>query len=440
MLESGSANRLSSIIMQGSSPYANGYQSPSYHSSSYMPKLEAQFMRDFNCCGIILASLHDLVQHYEEAHAQVPNQPPIRTTTLPNATTGNIAPPTQVTAGPQQPGRGAPQMSISGHEAAMASQQNMQIKTEPDIQHGRVAAPPPAQDMEAVEDMEMDDGNMDAANANMAANATQESLSLGGQNGAYGQRSHYGPPAARMPGLNLDTMQHENPLQNFQGIRQSQPNTPVAGARPAPVFHNNPTVSSVNTPTLSAHPRHPRQLVINADVRTPDSSAPGTPRELDPDFVGGVSNMSMDNSGQFFPSGQGYTHAHGGGNAAYGYTPGANGISQLYIDEPAKALAHPQGLTVETQNQVMPGKNRLGNAHYGPDSPLAKTIREQQRKVGLADTVEGINGSEPKPFRCPVIGCEKAYKNQNGLKYHKAVSLPAHLVLWDMLMNTTEWS
>jgi transcription factor SFP1 len=23
---------------------------------------------------------------------------------------------------------------------------------------------------------------------------------------------------------------------------------------------------------------------------------------------------------------------------------------------------------------------------------------------------------EHKPFKCPVIGCEKAYKNQNGLK------------------------
>jgi len=27
-----------------------------------------------------------------------------------------------------------------------------------------------------------------------------------------------------------------------------------------------------------------------------------------------------------------------------------------------------------------------------------------------------MNGEEHKPFRCPVIGCEKAYKNQNGLK------------------------
>jgi transcription factor SFP1 len=26
---------------------------------------------------------------------------------------------------------------------------------------------------------------------------------------------------------------------------------------------------------------------------------------------------------------------------------------------------------------------------------------------------------EHKPFKCPVIGCEKTYKNQNGLKYHR---------------------
>jgi hypothetical protein len=32
-------------------------------------------------------------------------------------------------------------------------------------------------------------------------------------------------------------------------------------------------------------------------------------------------------------------------------------------------------------------------------------------------------GEEHKPFRCPVIGCEKAYKNQNGLKY---VPLPTY--------------
>ena len=407
--------------MQGTSPYANGYQSPSYHSSSYMPKLEAQFMKDFSCCGIILASLHDLLQHYEEAHAQqppppMPNQYPSKPMAMPNPNIPNIS-----QAGGMQHATKAPsQMNISGSEAAAAAHQNVPVSIPQGPQYGPTAAQPPAQDMEAVEDMEMDDED-ESVDPNMSPNMGQSALPLADRSGVYGQRAQYGPPASRMPGLNLDTMQHENPLQNFQGIRQSQPNTPVSGGRPGPVFHNNPTVSSVNTPTLSAHPRHPRQLAVGVGNGTPDSSAPGTPHELDPDFVGDVGNMSMDNTGRFFGSG---LPVAGQNPSGLGYAMGGgSSIGQLYIDEPAKALAHPQGGgggSQDGQSQVPPGKNRLGNAHYGPDSPLAKTIREQQRKVGLADTVDGLNG-EPKPFRCPVIGCEKAYKNQNGLKYHKAV-------------------
>lgn len=63
---------------------------------------------------------------------------------------------------------------------------------------------------------------------------------------------------------------------------------------------------------------------------------------------------------------------------------------------------------------------KLGNAQYGPNSEIARRIREQQMLAGVPDTTTGIlSNDEPKPFRCPVIGCEKAYKNQNGLKYHK---------------------
>lgn len=30
-----------------------------------------------------------------------------------------------------------------------------------------------------------------------------------------------------------------------------------------------------------------------------------------------------------------------------------------------------------------------------------------------------MDHEEYKPFKCPVIGCDKTYKNQNGLKYHR---------------------
>ncbi|CDO56987.1 similar to Saccharomyces cerevisiae YLR403W SFP1 Regulates transcription of ribosomal protein and biogenesis genes [Geotrichum candidum] len=38
------------------------------HSSSYLPNLEADFCKDYSCCGQILPNLHDLLRHYEEAH------------------------------------------------------------------------------------------------------------------------------------------------------------------------------------------------------------------------------------------------------------------------------------------------------------------------------------------------------------------------------------
>ncbi|KAK3808002.1 MAG: hypothetical protein J3R72DRAFT_377152, partial [Linnemannia gamsii] len=33
-------------------------------------------------------------------------------------------------------------------------------------------------------------------------------------------------------------------------------------------------------------------------------------------------------------------------------------------------------------------------------------------------TRTGNNNTSDKPYRCSVLGCDKAYKNPNGLKYH----------------------
>ena len=52
--------------MQGATP--NSHQSAYYRSDSYLRKLEANFMRDFSCCGISHPSLQDLLQHFEMNH------------------------------------------------------------------------------------------------------------------------------------------------------------------------------------------------------------------------------------------------------------------------------------------------------------------------------------------------------------------------------------
>ena len=383
--------------MQGSSPFT--YQSPSFHSSSYLPKLEANFMKDFACCGMTLPSLHDLLQHYEEAHAQQmpstnPSQP-VQQTTAPPDTRSALATSTAPGVRPQK--QHSPIHSPSSQQrpdTPSASDSHAQFRP---IEY----APTSSQsihNLESVEDMDMDDISGDDVEASFTSNPQiQPQYRLQERpHSRFGQ-----PTGTRVPHLDLNTLN----MHTHQGLRQSQPSTPVSGGRPGAIYHHNPTVSSVNTPTLSAHPLQQQQQFRN----TPDSSAPGTPAELDNDLLEDMDGMAMD-SDRFVPSQQqdlnGYAFANG------------NDMLDLCIDEPAKRLFNPNG-AFNTQQYT---QSRLGSAQYGADSEIARRIREQQRKVGLADTTGGLNGEEPKPFRCPVIGCEKAYKNQNGLKYHKTVS------------------
>lgn len=44
------------------------------NTTSYLPNLEADYCKDYLCCGQLLPTLHDLLRHYEEAH--ITNSPP----------------------------------------------------------------------------------------------------------------------------------------------------------------------------------------------------------------------------------------------------------------------------------------------------------------------------------------------------------------------------
>jgi transcription factor SFP1 len=245
------------------------------------------------------------------------------------------------------------------------------------------------QDMDSLEDMEMDDVNP------LSPIGEQEPFSPQQQQ-AFGQGS------TQIPQLNINVA---NTLANQ--VRNSTPNTPLATSQSFG-FQNNPTVSSVNTPTLGTQS-------VQQQQRTPDSSVPGTPAELDPEFamnfMGGL-NMPMGN--QMIQDGNMNFNLGFGGLGGYDGT----------IDQPAKRLFSKTGPSGLTQAQLALA---LRQNQAGGDSELAKRLREQ---AILANAAGMPFQEENKPFRCPVIGCEKAYKNQNGLKYHKQVSEFVNMVFF----------
>ncbi len=391
-----------SIIMQGTSPFA--YQTPSFHSSSYLPKLEANFMRDFSCCGLTLPSLHDLLQHYEEQHAQqTPSLTQRHTSTQPPdskaAIAAGAAAAVQERAQQQQAESSVsrPAFALPPNSAGPAAPRHLQPSRRPTGADPASATVLPAHDMDAVQDMEMDDetpGSM----TDLPPQYTLQDRPRVIQRSRFGQ-----PPSTRVPPLDLTSLNMTNPLQAHQGLRHSTPTTPVAAGRIGNLYQNNPTVSSVNTPTLMANPRQQQRY-----GSTPDSSVPGTPNEMSKDSNLSYCQLPINSNPHLA---QDQYHRFG----QYGFGNGAE-VSSACIDDPGKRLFSRDG----GMNGLEQSSIKLSDGAYSEDSELARTIREQQRLAGVPDP-QLDDPDVPKPFHCPVIGCEKAYKNQNGLKYHKSV-------------------
>ncbi|KAI5809387.1 hypothetical protein BZA77DRAFT_179563 [Pyronema omphalodes] len=331
------------IIMTGTSPFT--LNSPSYHSSSYLPKLEAEFCRDFSCCGLRLPSLHDLLRHYEEHHA---TQMPMGNENSSGGHGGR-----EVRQPPRPPPQAGGSMigGMGGIQFEMMRQQQIrQRQIAEEMEKIQDEHP----DGEIAGDMEMDDEEMT-------------------------------PPPT-------------NPLSNL--------NTPQAHLAQAQYAHQMQPVSFHSTPVLSNN-----QIAHNNPVGhfSPDSSVPGTPLATD--------NIDYSTFPQTLSGFMQNHHVTQQPNFHYGDGNSQDFSLDLCIDEPAKRLYSPGGVNatnIYTQNQLQQFMNAGNN-------DLAKKLGVPDLGLGQAPTMPtALMQAEDKPFKCPVIGCEKAYKNQNGLKYHKA--------------------
>lgn len=344
------------IMMTGTSPFT--FQSPSYHSSSYLPKLEAEFCRDFSCCGIPLPSLHDLLLHYEEHHAQqMPMNNDGETQDNHNGR-GSHDVNRQQSRHPQQQNAGitSPIGGIGGIQYEMMRQQQMQRQRQQQQEEERGnnhRHQDDQQEGEIAGDMELDDDDMTPP-PNNAAPLTTPQTHLGQQ--------HYSHPTTPS-NLNI------------------------------PSYHSTPNLPSAQLPHLVKQPSH----------FSPESSVPGTPHASDNLEYGFPQNLGFQN--QQFNSGLQY---------GTGMDPGGDMGLNLCIDEPAKRLFSPGGQALNVYNQGQMQQYMNNGA-----SDLSKKLGESG--VAQVPTMPAaLMQAEDKPFKCPVIGCEKAYKNQNGLKYHKS--------------------
>ncbi|RYP28960.1 hypothetical protein DL767_006973 [Monosporascus sp. MG133] len=356
------------LMMAGTSPWSGAPQSSSFHSNSYIPKMEADYLRNFLCCNQQLETFHDLLRHYETMHtgpnaqqnnqsgitmptpigAQVPHRLSTSRQSLSSAAISNGRQNSQGFHNQGQMGFGQQNRNGSGtgfSNIQMGGQAQSSMGSNAQKQ-SQLANLQSNDEMDALGDMEMDDAVGPMEMDDSTQRAIQQTRQMFGQQ--------------QRPQLQLNS--------TAQGLRTSQPTTPGTGNTFS--FQNNPTVSSVNTPTLSTHGMDDELSTMGNDMNIGDFGA-------------------LDSSGL-----------------------------EYFINNPAKSLYSPNDGPAN-QRALQQQMAQFGlDASQFPNISDPNHILALQRAIANPGSIM-IPPEEDKPFKCPVIGCEKAYKNQNGLKYHK---------------------
>lgn len=335
--------------MTGTSPLNTTMQSPSLHSSSYLPKMEANFWNNLRCCDIGFNDLHELLQHYEEAHASA--QPSF-----------------------------SQRMSLSRSFRRKSSFMNSGGQAQPaatQIRGFQAFAP----------DNDMNAGFSRGATANSTGDAMRFSS-----------------------GHDMDTI-GEMEMDDAPDFASPEPSGPFASARPSPINpalanvahasrqntsspstpntarQTNPMVSSVNTPTFPSATQSSRT--------SPDTGLPPTTSPFNPHLL---STLNADM-----------------GNLDFGNGEPNGDMTDLCINDPARALFSDNG-RINPQQAMQFG---FTNGANGNGSRAIDPMTSPR----LAAARAMLPPEDDRPYKCKVIGCEKAYKNSNGLRYHERVSI-----------------
>lgn len=327
--------------------------------------MEAQFLSNFFCCDQKLKDMHDLLRHYETQHAGAGPRPSVPMGHRLSVSRQSISNGSgrrdslgfqsqpQFAMGQQNRTAGGNSNAGFGFGGMQMGRQQSGLGSSMQKSSGLLDI---GDEMDAVGDMEMDD----AVGPLELDNTSQQSMQQ--------TRQMFGQQQRPQLSLNLN-----GAAMSQQGLRTSQPSTPGATGFG---FQNNPTVSSVNTPTLTTSQGQNGQ---------PDIDLNGM------DDLAGLGNLNLD------------------------FSALGNNLTS-FIADPAKSLYSPNNAVAQQRLQQQMAQYGLDQAQFGDQFSDPQQIAILQRALSGNTANLVIPPEEDKPFKCPVIGCEKAYKNQNGLK------------------------
>ncbi|KAK4703156.1 transcription factor SFP1, partial [Phenoliferia sp. Uapishka_3] len=394
----------SSLTALSSSPGFSSMSMSLGRSFEERPKLEAQFFRNFSCCGLDLQDLHGLLEHFEECHVAFEDDA---------GTEGGMEVEMDMDDGGSDgtiSGPPSPRLQGGARNVYELKKSALGFTSEGGSNGGSAPDSPATQNIHLDSGMELDMEMDDAPPFHLQHNshlplsslATTSSLSSSGL-------TSFQPPAMSAFDSPL-TASSQLASASLAGNKKKFSTAMNAHAQSRGLGMGG-MGGLVGLDALTA-------ARAASAYSTPDSSIPGTPTHeinesslsfapLNPSTGLAPSLLFPGTPADSPPSDDGEGSSSGGGRSD----------RERSLPPPHPSLTLPP-TTITLQNGGIPTglPPHLASA-LGPTQLTA--LHPLGTGVQISPSGRPYTPPSEKPFKCSVPGCDKSYKQQNGLKYHR---------------------
>lgn len=427
------------------------FASPPGSSGAYLPNLEKQYCKDYSCCGQLLPSLHDLLRHYEEAHiATSPGNHPMN----PNMIGVNM------NFSSQNVSTGA--LSQSQSHSQLQSHSNTAVTS---IHHGAQNQSRNNSSDHPMQQEQLSSNNISYQQrklliAQQRLQQQQQQQQQLTQHLQQQQQQNVRKNPSQMQSSNNINIQTQRKVPQRSQLTNVTVNGSITSATQQgqqsttsnqQLHLNGSFVDAVSTNEVFLQSKHSQQSIqrnvsnFNSYSTKPHHtmsqavgkrSVPiGAGLELDymeTDVLAGMHDHTVGGGIEYHPLGSMGSMSH---------TVPLTNTNQAGLSKKLKRSINPhiKGKGLQGRNSDSGLIDEHNSAVLDDDGDGVDDDDDDEDEDEDDEDEDGVNFNrkqhgyiddparrlyvmdheEHKPFKCPVIGCDKTYKNQNGLKYHK---------------------
>ncbi|CAL9729247.1 transcription factor Sfp1p [Monosporozyma unispora] len=448
------------------------FQSPPFNTSTYLPNLEKQFCKDYSCCGLSLPGLHDLLRHYEEAHiggntvtSTSNNNSNINNSTNPISNNANIKKPTLSKQQYTKQHKHIIQQQLKSTNIDNNSKLSTTINNSRTFNNSMVSTKPTNSTLsQQLYNNNTNTSSNTTNNSPIPKNSNKNNLNNYTFNNNKSKdmiiRNNNNNNASINPtskknnslmsaGIDLDFMDDDilniglnnnNNTNNNTKNNNNNSSVSTKGQITSQGLRNSSIPSAIMVDPLStSNHLNMSHGMVDIDEDEDDEDEDDDEDDEDEDDVMHDNNNNNNTTTNTSSNNDMKNQINSMDNSNLHNILMANSdINNLLRDSFSMPTMNfnndnnhgNHGLTMNHNDNNHHNNNNSNNnnntqttnsqtINLNPTSNLNNNNNRPNFIDDPARRLYVMDHEEHKPFKCPVIGCEKTYKNQNGLKYHR---------------------